>query len=330
MAAEISLKGWIETDGIVLTPEEIAGRLSHGTEWLTSCGGGEFFLAWEGGCARDQMGGIVPGRCDAGVVMEKGVVTGYVKPDPPLFCRLQMQLRLQYNSEMLKGVVSFSGGVDSALIAAVAGLPCVSVGTEGSHDLCHATEVAGEIGLDLICVTVTPDEIEDALKAVMQVIPPRVTPRSMHRLRQPSILSHDGQASMDIPVFLQAREQTNSLEDMHGIVILQISSVSSRRTLRALPCRVHATRRWQTFLDACFPVRFSMYVLCALQKQFLRMKRYSGGEYGNIPSERSHAGICRGKPPVMIRRRCSMAAVSGRSSSGPHAKTVIKTQYKGT
>jgi asparagine synthase (glutamine-hydrolysing) len=172
MAAEISLKGWIETDGIVLTPEEIAGRLSHGTEWLTSCGG-EFFLAWEGGCARDQMG-IVPGSCDAGVVMEKGVVTGYVKPDPPLLpladaIETAVQLR---NAE---GVVSFSGGVDSALIAAVAGLPCVSVGTEGSHDLCHATEVAGEIGLDLICVTVTPDEIEDALKAVMQVIP-RVTP----------------------------------------------------------------------------------------------------------------------------------------------------------
>lgn len=329
MAAEISLKGWIETDGIVLTPEEIAGRLSHGTEWLTSCGGGEFFLAWEGGCARDQMG-IVPGRCDAGVVMEKGVVTGYVKPDPPPLLPLADAIETAVQLRNAEGVVSFSGGVDSALIAAVAGLPCVSVGTEGSHDLCHATEVAGEIGLDLICVTVTPDEIEDALKAVMQVIPPRVTPPVDASIAATLYFVARWQASMDIPVFLQAREQTNSLEDMHGIVILQISSVSSRRTLRALPCRVHATRRWQTFLDACFPVRFSMYVLCALQKQFLRMKRYSGGEYGNIPSERSHAGICRGKPPVMIRRRCSMAAVSGRSSSGPHAKTVIKTQYKGT
>ncbi|KAF1078267.1 asparagine synthase C-terminal domain-containing protein [Methanogenium sp. MK-MG] len=172
MAAEISLKGWIETGGTVLTTEEIACRLSQGTEWLTSCGG-EFFLAWEDGCARDQMG-IVPGRCDAGVIMEKTLVTGHVRPEPPLLPladAIETAVRLR-NSE---GIVAFSGGVDSALIAAIAGLPCVTVGTEGSHDLCHAAEVAVELGLDLICVTVTPDDVENALRAVMKVIP-RVTP----------------------------------------------------------------------------------------------------------------------------------------------------------
>ena len=172
MAAEITLKGWIETDGRICTTEEIACRLSEETTWLTSCGG-EFVLSWEEGCARDQMG-IVPGPCDAGVVTEKGVVTGYVKPNPPLMPladAIETAVRLR-NAE---GVVAFSGGVDSALIAAIAGLPCVTVGIAGSHDISHATRVAQEISLDLTCVTVSPDDVEDALKAVMQVIP-RVTP----------------------------------------------------------------------------------------------------------------------------------------------------------
>ncbi|WFN34652.1 asparagine synthase C-terminal domain-containing protein [Methanogenium sp. S4BF] len=172
MAAEISLKGWIETDGTVCTAEEIACRLCEGTDWLTSCGG-EFFLSWENGCARDQMG-IVPGRCDAGVVMEKRVVTGHVRPKPPLLPladAIETAVRLRSS----EGVVAFSGGVDSALIAAIAGLPCVTVGIDGSHDLCHATSVAREIGLDHTCVTVSPEDVEDALKAVMKVIP-RVTP----------------------------------------------------------------------------------------------------------------------------------------------------------
>ena len=172
MTAEIYLRGWIETESTVCTPEEIACRLSEGTEWLISCGG-EFFLSWEDGCARDQMG-IVPGGCDAGVVMEKGAVTGHVRPNPPLLPladAIETAVRLR-NSE---GVVAFSGGVDSALIAAIAGLPCVTVGIAGSHDLCHATEVAREIGLDHTCVTVSPDDVEDALRAVMRVIP-RVTP----------------------------------------------------------------------------------------------------------------------------------------------------------
>ncbi len=172
MAAEITLRGWIETDGRVCTTDDIACRLSEETAWLTSCGG-EFVLSWEDGCARDQMG-IVPGPCDAGVVMEKGVVTGHVRPNPPhmpLAEAIETAVRLR-NSE---GVVAFSGGVDSAIIAAIAGRPCVTVGIAGSHDISHATKVARKIGLDTTCVTVSPDDVEDALRAVMQVIP-RVTP----------------------------------------------------------------------------------------------------------------------------------------------------------
>jgi len=172
MAHEFDLQGWIETDGTVLTAGEVARRLAGGTEWLSTCGG-EFCLTWEGGCARDQMG-IVPGRCDAGVVMEDGRVTGCIRPNPPLLPladAIETAVRLRKSD----GVVAYSGGVDSALIAAIADRPCVTVGIEGAHDLIHATEVAGEIGLDHTCVTVSPDEIEDALRAVITVIP-RITP----------------------------------------------------------------------------------------------------------------------------------------------------------
>jgi asparagine synthase (glutamine-hydrolysing) len=172
MAAEINLRGWIETDGAACTTGDITSRLSEGTEWLRSCGG-EFYLTWKDGCARDQMG-IVPGGCDAGVVIEGGVVTGHVRPKPPIVpladaIKAAVLLR---NSE---GVVAYSGGVDSALIAAIAELPCVTVGIAGSHDISHATRVAREIGLDHTCVTVAPGEVETALRAVMKVIP-RVTP----------------------------------------------------------------------------------------------------------------------------------------------------------
>lgn len=172
MAQEFDLKGWMETDGTVLRAEEIARCLAEGTEWLTACGG-EFFLTWKNGCARDQMG-IVPGRCDAGVVMEDGRVTGLIRPDPPLL-PLADAIETAVRLRKTDAAVAYSGGVDSALVAAIADRPCVTVGIEGAHDLMHATEVADEIGLDHTCVTVSPDEVEDALRMVMKVIP-RVTP----------------------------------------------------------------------------------------------------------------------------------------------------------
>ena len=68
-------------------------------------------------------------------------------------------------------MVALSGGVDSALVAALARRPCVAVGLAGSHDLDRARRAADLLGLDLTAVEVPRDRVEEALRAVLPVIP---------------------------------------------------------------------------------------------------------------------------------------------------------------
>lgn len=70
-----------------------------------------------------------------------------------------------------EGVVALSGGVDSALVARLAGRQCVVVGVSGSHDLMRARFVAGELGIALYEELIDPNEIEQALRQVLAVIP---------------------------------------------------------------------------------------------------------------------------------------------------------------
>ncbi len=70
-----------------------------------------------------------------------------------------------------EGVVALSGGVDSALVAQLAGRQCVVVGVSGSHDLLRARLVAGELGITLHEELIDQDDIEDALRRVLAVIP---------------------------------------------------------------------------------------------------------------------------------------------------------------
>jgi len=172
MTDDITLTGWIEQGGRVMTTADIRDALSEGYAWLKSCGG-EFFLAWDGGCARDCMG-IIQGACGPGEIVVDGVVIGRVSPDPPALS-LADAIETAVHLRNSQGVVAFSGGVDSALIAAIADLPCVTVGIEGSHDLRHAARVASDIGLDHTTVTIQPEEVQTALNAVMPVIP-RISP----------------------------------------------------------------------------------------------------------------------------------------------------------
>jgi asparagine synthase (glutamine-hydrolysing) len=76
-----------------------------------------------------------------------------------------------------EGIVALSGGVDSSLIAARAGLECVVVGTEESHDIPQATRVARALRVPCAAVTLSPAEIRDALTHVAQTIP-HLTPLS--------------------------------------------------------------------------------------------------------------------------------------------------------
>ena len=67
--------------------------------------------------------------------------------------------------------MAFSGGVDSALVARLAGRECVAVGLPGSHDLERARLAAHELDLILHEVQIEPAEIEEALASVLPVIP---------------------------------------------------------------------------------------------------------------------------------------------------------------
>lgn len=70
-----------------------------------------------------------------------------------------------------RAAVAFSGGPDSALIAALSGLPCITAGVRGSHDLQWANETASLMGIETCSVTVSEDEIEGILPDVTRTIP---------------------------------------------------------------------------------------------------------------------------------------------------------------
>ena len=88
---------------------------------------------------------------------------------PPLDLDQAIRKAVELRSD--EGVVAFSGGVDSALVARLAGRECVAVGIPGSHDLLRARLAAHELDLKLHEVQIEPLEIEEALAAVLPVIP---------------------------------------------------------------------------------------------------------------------------------------------------------------
>jgi len=175
----IKLRGWIEKRGEVFFRDDLIKIYQDNPEflpeWLSDCGG-EFCLEWNGCSARDYMG-IIPGRRDAGKIFCNEKETGIIKPNLPILSVKEavtesVRLRAEYLPPGKKAVVAFSGGVDSALIAKLAGLPAVTVGLKGSHDLKHAEEVADIAGISGVeLVEIEKDEIKPALKKVLKVIP---------------------------------------------------------------------------------------------------------------------------------------------------------------
>ncbi|MDD1664511.1 MAG: asparagine synthase C-terminal domain-containing protein [Methanomicrobiales archaeon] len=166
------LLGWVESGGKRLTIPEVEATIKEDPRKVTGFGG-EFSLSWNGCTATDRLGVLgIPGPY--GVVSCRGEVVGEVDPDPPAL-ELEEAIRIAVKLRADEGAVALSGGVDSALIASLAGLPCVTVGLAGSRDLEKGSAAAKALGLSWQGVTITPDDVEITLPRVISAIP-KATP----------------------------------------------------------------------------------------------------------------------------------------------------------
>jgi asparagine synthase (glutamine-hydrolysing) len=162
------LVGWVERDGHPLSEADIAEICAHRPEEILRFGG-EFFLRYGRCRARDHFG-IIPGDCPKGTLICGDEVQGAIVPsvpEMPLEEAILTAVRLRSN----EGITALSGGVDSTLVAQLARRECVAVGLEGSHDIRQAQHAADVLGLTCTSVTITPEEIEEALPAVIRAIP---------------------------------------------------------------------------------------------------------------------------------------------------------------
>ena len=162
------LAGWVERDGRRLSYEEIVVICTDRPEEILRFGG-EFSLAWDGCTARDHLG-IMEGSGPKGALVCNGAMKGTVGPEvPDLPLEEAIITAVKLRSD--EGVTALSGGVDSALVAKLAGRECVAVGLENSHDLKQARHAAEVLGLSCTFVTITEAEIEAALPIVVKTIP---------------------------------------------------------------------------------------------------------------------------------------------------------------
>jgi asparagine synthase (glutamine-hydrolysing) len=162
------LKGWVELDGRKLSEDEVRDILSVHPE-LASEFGGEFYIQCDDYSARDHFG-IMAGDCPPGTIMKSGQVDGHIIPEP-IAMGLEAAIIEAVSLRSDEGVTALSGGVDSALVAALARRPCVAVGIEGSHDLRRARIAADSEGLECEFVTITKKDVAEGISAVVPVIP---------------------------------------------------------------------------------------------------------------------------------------------------------------
>jgi asparagine synthase (glutamine-hydrolysing) len=162
------LKGWVELGGRKLSEEEVRDIIVDHPE-LVGEFGGEFYIQSDDYCARDHFG-IITGHCPPGTVMKSGQVVGHITPGHKAL-ELEAAIIEAVRLRCDEGVTALSGGVDSALVAALARRPCVAVGIEGSHDLNRARIAADAIGLTCEFVTITKNDVAEGISAVVPVIP---------------------------------------------------------------------------------------------------------------------------------------------------------------
>lgn len=165
---DFSFRGWAELDGHRLEKEDIRDILQQDPSQVCTFGG-EFFMEYSGCRVRDHFG-IMPGSSPPGELICTGKPAARVDPAYPIM-DLDQAIKIAVKLRSDEGVVAFSGGVDSALVAHLAGRECVAVGLPGSHDLKRARLAAHELELILHEVHIDPAEIEEALAAVLPAIP---------------------------------------------------------------------------------------------------------------------------------------------------------------
>jgi asparagine synthase (glutamine-hydrolysing) len=164
----MQLKGWVEKNGTRITPQQLRQNVRADPAFLSSCGG-EFYLEWDSCQARDHLG-VIPGPIDPGTCWCGGNLSFPIHPEPPPV-ELEEALTIAVALRSDEGAVALSGGVDSALIGVLAGLPALAVGREGSHDLRRAVAVADRLRLALDRVIITEKGVDEILPFVLAVIP---------------------------------------------------------------------------------------------------------------------------------------------------------------
>ncbi len=159
------MRGWIEVDGRVVSGD--AACMLSADELTTA--GGEFALSTRDISARDCFG-IMPAEIPAGKVVCGGVSRPVIPhvPTLPLDAAVVESVRLRCAPN---AVVTLSGGVDSALVAAISGLPAIAVGAEDSHDMRAAEYAADILGLSLTIQQISMDDILAALPRVCALLP---------------------------------------------------------------------------------------------------------------------------------------------------------------
>ncbi|MFA5331608.1 MAG: asparagine synthase C-terminal domain-containing protein [Methanoregula sp.] len=160
--------GWVELDGRKLDPAEVEKICRTNPEQAKKFGG-EFSFSFDSCLARDHFG-IIAGPGEKGALVCNGKTVTAIDPDPSP-CTLDEAIETAVKLRSDEGVVALSGGVDSSLVAALAGRECVAIGLEDSHDLVQAEHAAELLGLSCTIVVIDPEEIEEALPKVVKVIP---------------------------------------------------------------------------------------------------------------------------------------------------------------
>ena len=166
--SELELAGWIELDGVRLTRTDIETILHDRPADILRCGG-EFSFRWNGCRGRDHFG-VMPGSGPKGTfACESGIIGEIVPEVKDMTLEEAIVTAVKLRSD--EGVTALSGGVDSTLVAHLAGRECMAVGLAGSHDLRRAQHAASTLNLNCAFVEIPRSAIAEALPIVLDTIP---------------------------------------------------------------------------------------------------------------------------------------------------------------